>query len=154
MTFAASVDEVVCEHPGYTGTIHRAGRVRIDFVLNQKGIDRRTIESGFVHYPDDKFWEHRIKEEALVGFFDRVNSAGFARMHQEYVASPGTFEYYGHEVIWVLTLKDAEGKVIQQIRAGSSRRNDWPPALRETLDQIVVIAEAGGSHLPTGPLLD
>ena len=153
LVFAISTDEVSYEYPGYTITIYRSGKVRIDFVLNQQRIPRADIEMSFANYPVERTREHSVSEESLQRLFNLVDSPDFAKVEQEYRAPEGTFEFYGHEVVPRITLK-AKGETIKEVMAGSSQYENWPLSLREVVKLLESIAVEDGSSLPRGPVIN
>ena len=150
---AAEVDEVIWKYPGYDVTVHRTGKVRVDFILNQQGISRESIESRFGSYPTEKFREYVANPEQLKQLFRRIDSADWIPVKVSYRAAEGTFEYAGHEVVTTLILK-SKGVAVKQVEMGSSRKSDWPSFLREISEDLFALAGQDGRELPRGPFLD
>ncbi|GEM_PF-4945607 len=150
--WAAQIDEIIWEYPGYTITVERAGEVQIDFVLNQQGRSREDIESHFSNYPEEKTRKFIASAAPLEELFRRVDSADWTPVKRSYRAPEGTFEYAGHEVLTRLILK-SDGAIVKEVELGSSREKEWPPLLLKTVNGISSIAEQGGP-LPRGPFLN
>jgi hypothetical protein len=146
------IDRVVLTHPGYTITVSVNGTVRVDFLLNQKGMPRKEIESSYVSYPREKSRQAKVDRRRSDALFALVRSPEFAAVGPEYLASPGTFAYAGHRVI--MTLHVYTGSMLaRRVMFDSSRKTDWPPPLRRAFDEVTMLGQATGP-LPVGPFID
>ncbi len=145
------IDRVVLTHPGYTITVSTDGSVRVDFLLNQKGIPRKEIEQGFAFYPRERSRQVKVNHQRSDTLFALVRSPEFAAVGPEYLASPGTFAYAGHRVI--MTLSYAGSTRARQVTFDSSRKKDWPASLRRAFDECIRLGQATGP-LPVGPFIE
>lgn len=148
----SGIDRVVLVHPGYTIAVSANGSVRVDFLLNQKGIPRKEIESSYGAYPREKSRRTMVDRRRGDVLFALVRSSEFAAVAPEYLASPGTFAYAGHRVI--LTLSAYAGSALaRRVTFDTSRKADWPAPLRRAVDEITQLGAATGP-LPVGPFID
>jgi hypothetical protein len=132
--------------------VWRTGGVRVDFLLNQKGVPQEEIKSGFGGYPNEKVREARVSRATAEQLFSLLESRKFAAVGPRYVAPKGTFASAGHAVVMTLTLSN-HGPTVRTITFDSSRKADWPGSLRQAVDQIFRLAETTGP-LPVGPYIE
>ncbi len=151
VTAHQGIDRVVLIHPGYTITVSIDGSVRVDFLLNQKGIPRKEIEDEYAFYPRERSRQVNVDLRRTDALFALVRSPEFAAVGPEYLAPPGTFAYAGHRVI--MTLRVYAGSTLaRRVTFDSSRKKDWPAALRRVFDESIRLGEATGP-LPVGPFI-
>jgi len=146
------IDRVVFTHPGYTITVSIDGSVRVDFLLNQKGIPRKEIEEGYAFYPRKRSRQVKVDLRRTYALFALVRSPEFAAVGPEYLAPPGTFAYAGHRVIMTLSVYAGSTRA-RRVTFDSSRKKDWPAPLRRAFDQSIQLGQATGP-LPVGPFIE
>jgi len=120
-------------------------------VLNQKGLPRTEIDSGYSSYPRERVRQAGVNKAATIPLLTLVKSREFASVGSAYLAPPGSFVYL-HRVIMVLSLYSGS-TLARRVTFDSSRRQDWPPSLKRVVDEVFRLGRLTGP-LPAGPMID
>ncbi len=138
---------------GLALTFHRTGLVRVDYTLNQKGVSRADIESGFAGYPTEKFNEFPQEPDNVRDLFILLEKPEFPALGDEYRAPEGSFARHGHCVVMTLTVFSGATEV-KKVIFDTSRQTDLPEVLNQTWNKLHEVAKAAGVVFPKGPFLD